>query len=70
MSKLSRNDPCPCSSGRKYKRCCLRRDNVARVERVRAIERNYRAALAFARGTTRADIWGMKRIILMEEGER
>lgn len=22
--KLSRNDPCPCGSGKKYKRCCLR----------------------------------------------
>jgi hypothetical protein len=31
----SRNDPCPCGSGRKYKACCLRAD-VAR-ERVRAV---------------------------------
>ncbi|MBC7530644.1 MAG: SEC-C domain-containing protein [Oligoflexus sp.] len=23
-SKLGRNDPCPCGSGEKYKRCCLR----------------------------------------------
>ncbi|CAM2064063.1 Zinc-dependent peptidase [Sulfidibacter corallicola] len=23
--RLGRNDPCPCHSGRKYKRCCLRR---------------------------------------------
>jgi uncharacterized protein YchJ len=22
--KLGRNDPCPCGSGRKYKKCCLR----------------------------------------------
>ena len=22
-SKLGRNDPCPCGSGRKYKKCCL-----------------------------------------------
>jgi uncharacterized protein len=22
-SKVGRNDPCPCGSGRKYKRCCL-----------------------------------------------
>ena len=21
--KIGRNDPCPCGSGRKYKRCCL-----------------------------------------------
>ncbi|MBI3014900.1 MAG: HEAT repeat domain-containing protein [Candidatus Tectomicrobia bacterium] len=24
--KVGRNDPCPCGSGRKYKRCCLKRD--------------------------------------------
>jgi hypothetical protein len=24
--KISRNAPCPCGSGRKYKQCCLRKD--------------------------------------------
>lgn len=23
MAKIGRNDPCPCGSGKKYKRCCL-----------------------------------------------
>jgi tetratricopeptide (TPR) repeat protein len=23
MAKVGRNDPCPCGSGRKYKKCCL-----------------------------------------------
>lgn len=23
MSKIGRNDPCPCGSGKKYKNCCL-----------------------------------------------
>jgi hypothetical protein len=23
MSNIGRNDPCPCGSGQKYKRCCL-----------------------------------------------
>lgn len=23
MSKLGRNKPCPCGSGKKYKKCCL-----------------------------------------------
>ena len=23
MSKIGRNEPCPCGSGRKYKHCCL-----------------------------------------------
>jgi hypothetical protein len=25
--KVGRNDPCPCGSGRKYKRCCLNKGN-------------------------------------------
>ncbi len=23
MKKIRRNDPCPCGSGKKYKKCCL-----------------------------------------------
>ncbi len=26
MSKIGRNEPCPCGSGKKYERCCLRGD--------------------------------------------
>jgi hypothetical protein len=26
MTRIGRNDPCPCGSGRKYKRCCLAAD--------------------------------------------
>jgi hypothetical protein len=29
MAKIGRNDPCPCGSGQKYKRCCLSRDEAA-----------------------------------------
>ena len=28
MAKAGRNDPCPCGSGRKYKRCCLEKDEA------------------------------------------
>lgn len=31
LSKAGRNDPCPCGSGKKYKRCCLTQTD-ARVE--------------------------------------
>ena len=24
FKKVGRNDPCPCSSGKKYKKCCAR----------------------------------------------
>ncbi len=29
MAKAGRNDPCPCGSGKKYKRCCLAKDEEA-----------------------------------------
>jgi tetratricopeptide (TPR) repeat protein len=33
MAKTGRNDPCPCGSGRKYKVCCLKKDEEAERER-------------------------------------
>jgi tetratricopeptide (TPR) repeat protein len=30
MAKIGRNEPCPCGSGKKYKQCCLAKDEVAR----------------------------------------
>jgi hypothetical protein len=41
--KIGRNDPCPCGSGKKYKRCCLAKDQEA--------ERARRAAMQFKRPT-------------------
>jgi hypothetical protein len=34
-NKPGRNDPCPCGSGNKYKRCCLPTDETAARERAR-----------------------------------
>jgi hypothetical protein len=48
MTKIGRNDPCPCGSGQKYKRCCLPRDEAAAVERARAHEREQAAATLIA----------------------
>ena len=31
MAKVARNDPCPCGSGRKYKQCCMARDQAVQV---------------------------------------
>jgi tetratricopeptide (TPR) repeat protein len=33
MAKINRNAPCPCGSGKKYKRCCLPRDQEAAAQR-------------------------------------
>lgn len=31
MSRVGRNQPCPCGSGRKYKQCCLPKDQATQV---------------------------------------
>ncbi|HXX80137.1 MAG TPA: SEC-C metal-binding domain-containing protein [Thermodesulfovibrionales bacterium] len=28
MTKTGRKDPCPCGSGKKYKKCCLAKTSV------------------------------------------
>ncbi|MBO9323855.1 MAG: SEC-C domain-containing protein, partial [Roseiflexus sp.] len=35
MPAVGRNDPCPCGSGKKYKQCCLPREEAARAEQLR-----------------------------------
>jgi hypothetical protein len=36
-ANLGRNDPCPCGSGKKYKQCCLGKDEEkARAARAKA----------------------------------
>jgi hypothetical protein len=48
LQHTGRNDPCPCGSGKKYKRCCLDRDET-RVRRARA-----ESAAALARSSAPA----------------
>ena len=49
MAKIGRNDPCPCGSGQKYKRCCLDNDEaVAREKRAAANVATAAAAAAAA----------------------
>ena len=38
MAKVARNDPCPCGSGKKYKRCCLTLHEAAGRERQRLLD--------------------------------
>ena len=38
MPKIGRNQPCPCGSGKKYKRCCWSTDQAARAEAARPAE--------------------------------
>lgn len=47
MAKPGRNDRCPCGSGKKYKACCLPKDEAARAKEAAAQQagRNERAAV-------------------------
>jgi len=36
MGQVGRNQSCPCGSGKKYKRCCLAKDEALISERLRA----------------------------------
>ncbi|MGA2089400.1 MAG: SEC-C metal-binding domain-containing protein [Stellaceae bacterium] len=35
--KLGRNDPCPCGSGRRFKKCCIATDRFHRASALRAL---------------------------------
>lgn len=39
MAKTGRNDPCPCGSGKKYKTCCLTKDEAVEREKLAAAVR-------------------------------
>ena len=43
FEKIGRNDPCPCGSGKKYKRCCLDKHRAAKHEKTDAEVENLRA---------------------------
>lgn len=49
MAKIGRNDPCPCGSGKKYKRCCLARaeasSGFSQEERLSALDKLERFVL-------------------------
>ena len=45
MSNPGRNDPCPCGSGKKYKRCCLEQERLAAADRMAAQRAKQSAAL-------------------------
>lgn len=45
MTKTGRNDPCPCGSGKKYKRCCQEKDEAERSASRAAAQAAQQAAL-------------------------
>ncbi len=51
--QLGRNAPCHCKSGKKYKRCCLRKDQAARCDKQARRAENEQARLM--------RIWSLRR---------
>ena len=52
---VGRNEPCPCGSGRKYKQCCLNKDETrARQARAKAAEKEAKAAEKAAKPAEKA----------------
>ena len=41
MAKIGRNAPCPCGSGKKYKKCCLGKDEFKSQRELQAESRRY-----------------------------
>ena len=46
MNKIGRNDPCPCGSGQKYKKCCLAKEELL-MSRRRDEDRAVHSAIAW-----------------------
>jgi hypothetical protein len=85
-SKTGRNDPCPCGSGKKYKKCCLPVHQEARnsipKEQLQQMEEKARAKeklekevgkgfeLIFSREYVRAERYAKERIEVFQEDDR
>jgi len=63
MPKTGRNDPCPCGSGQKYKRCCMAKDQAAEYA-ILAAQQTERAAIETARQAELEDV-----LAAMEEAD-
>ena len=57
MPTAGRNDPCPCGSGKRYKRCCLDKDQAAAL-----------APLLARRAEQEAAVWAPVRSCLSSAG--
>jgi tetratricopeptide (TPR) repeat protein len=60
MAKTGRNDPCPCGSGRKYKVCCLKKDEDAERERFKRAAAEAAAATAKTRRQAEATLQALE----------
>jgi tetratricopeptide (TPR) repeat protein len=63
MAKINRNAPCPCGSGKKYKKCCLLRDQESSGPKHNA------GPLPFTPGFTELDDLSNSVVDLIKEGQ-
>ena len=56
ITKVGRNDPCPCGSGRKYKKCCMLKPAAQAADQAKLYARKYNIRLKQA-----ADVEGIRR---------
>jgi hypothetical protein len=61
MPKTGRNDPCPCGSGQKYKRCCMAKDQAAEYAPLPKLE-TQQAEAAAIRAQQRAEFEQMRAV--------
>lgn len=55
-STVGRNDPCPCGSGEKYKRCCLSKGGARKSRRLMVVK--ILAAVSIVAGIVVAVVFG------------
>jgi len=46
--RVGRNDPCHCGSGKKYKKCCMEKDEAERAAQLDATQKEQEAQAALA----------------------
>ena len=67
MARAGRNDPCPCGSGKKYKKCCLAKDEAAARQQVSQVEADRfgwgASALPERTGTADEDLVGVPSLL-------
>ncbi len=62
--KIGRNDPCPCGSGKKYKKCCMGKDKEQKKEFLEKVESMNRISMSAGLAGRDKDIFDSKEEIL------
>jgi tetratricopeptide (TPR) repeat protein len=72
MSKVGRNSPCPCGSGKKFKRCCIDKNKVTKSDNViSSVEPKVGSSIKFGQWSDvdELDEWCNDSLDLINEGK-